>query len=371
MRHRCQRATLDVHASRERERAPHAHHHATHWKVTTPVPPATTVPLTTPPIATTTTPLPPEVVTAYLKEDEEDEPVVRAQILLMTADVSNAGTDDPVKVMLNNGNETWLDYGRDDFERGDTFTYDLNLDRLNDVKDVDFINISKTGSDGWCISYLALLINGRVVFDRAFSPGRWLDDSGGYSPTFTISGSEIESHPNWQNRQSFSPTIPYIIPRSELESRIESIVGHFLHSQPDLYWEEGKSKWVEVYPDDSDTIEVDLDLQAVDHTPFADPWVDVNFFIDVSCSEGEYKLELDSTRTKVNSKDRSFLVAAITLVLEAHIPGSGLGFVGAVVWALADGFVSDFRFTNSVETGIAYCAPISVTEDGDVVIGQY
>ena len=328
--------------------------------VTTPVPPATTVPLTTPPIATTTTPLPPEVVTAYLGIGSQVERVIRAQILLMTADVSSAGTDDPVKVMLNNGNETWLNYGRDDFERGDTFTYDLRLKFLGDLDDIGHLEISKTGSDGWCISYLALLINGKVIYDRAFSPGHWLDNSDGHSRTLTIPGSELRTHSNWANREPFSPALPYIISRAELESRIEAIVGHLLHSEEDLYWEDDKKKWVEVYPVDADTFEVDLDLQAVDGTPLADPWVDVNFDVHLSCFDGRLTLQTGEPRWRVKG---GFLVFVRNLQFWP------LFVTDAITENLVEEFLADFEFYTSTYDG-DYCPPFWVNEHGDVVIGD-
>jgi hypothetical protein len=86
--------------------------------------------------------------------------VWRAQIILHTANTSHANTDDSVHVGLNagstavvpSGNGTWLDYGRDDFEGGDTFAYDLDLHNIHERSDVTQIYISKTGSDGWCIA---------------------------------------------------------------------------------------------------------------------------------------------------------------------------------------------------------------------------
>jgi hypothetical protein len=54
--------------------------------------------------------------------------VSRLQVRLRTADVSDADTDDSVHVSVNDYNMnhgTWLDYGRNDFERGDEFTYEL------------------------------------------------------------------------------------------------------------------------------------------------------------------------------------------------------------------------------------------------------
>ena len=62
--------------------------------------------------------------------------VWRAQVRFVTSSNSDAGTDDDVQVSLNDSNRTWLDYGRDDFETGDTFTYDLLLTNLHTLTDI-------------------------------------------------------------------------------------------------------------------------------------------------------------------------------------------------------------------------------------------
>ena len=49
------------------------------------------------------------------------------------------------------GNETWLDYARNNFEKGDIFAYDLNLGGIGEIDDITQLSISKTGSDGWCL----------------------------------------------------------------------------------------------------------------------------------------------------------------------------------------------------------------------------
>src|SRR5688572_27399616 len=66
-----------------------------------------------------------------LAAPSEDLRVWRVQIRFVTDGASNMGTDDDVEVSLNDGNHTWVDYGRDDFETGDDFTYDLLLTNIS------------------------------------------------------------------------------------------------------------------------------------------------------------------------------------------------------------------------------------------------
>ena len=95
--------------------------------------------------------------TCRFTTDGTGRKAARVQLELHTGDVGDAGTDDSIQVVLseasNTGmNSTWVDYGRDDFERGDTFTYDLNLDEIPLLSDITRIRITKDGTDGWCLA---------------------------------------------------------------------------------------------------------------------------------------------------------------------------------------------------------------------------
>lgn len=90
---------------------------------------------------------------AYTR-DGQNFPVSRIQLQIVTADVSNAGTDDAVSVRLNGNwprvipcctNITWMNYSHDDRERSDTFTYDLNVQGIRRQSDITEINIEKVG----------------------------------------------------------------------------------------------------------------------------------------------------------------------------------------------------------------------------------
>jgi hypothetical protein len=94
--------------------------------------------------------------------------VWRLQITFHTADVSDAGTHDCVRVRLTSLNETWLDYSRDDFERGDVFTYDLNLDHVSDLSDISLLDIYKDDDNGWCLQEFSLLVNGVPIYNQYF-----------------------------------------------------------------------------------------------------------------------------------------------------------------------------------------------------------
>lgn len=76
----------------------------------------------------------------------------RAQLRVKTANVKHAGTNDAVMVRLGSLPGTWLDVATNDRERGRTNLYDIGLftERKRGViiRDIQALNISKTGSDG-------------------------------------------------------------------------------------------------------------------------------------------------------------------------------------------------------------------------------
>jgi hypothetical protein len=107
---------------------------------------------------------------------EQPQPIFRAQLKLRTANVPEAGTDDDIEVLLQHravivprGNSTWIDYGRNDFEPGDEFTYDLDFSDLRRISDITQISIEKSGSNPWCVSKVELIINELTYFEQEFA----------------------------------------------------------------------------------------------------------------------------------------------------------------------------------------------------------
>jgi hypothetical protein len=238
----------------------------------------------------------------------------RIQIELHTANVGDAGTDDTVDVVLNGwgngiGSFTYLDYGRNDFERGDVFRYDLNL--TNNVAlfgDISGIQIRKSGGDnGWCVADFRLLVNERVVYDEDFrslpSGCRWLDNpSDGGIPTYAVNRAQLRAHPMWQSyvepqRVSLDivqRTATLTIPREETESRVEAMIGHLIHGTQAGWGEEYGRGYVEADRGGPDRLKMDLDLKA---DALVDPEVDIDFDLryQASCSADKTRALVDVT----------------------------------------------------------------------------
>jgi len=83
--------------------------------------------------------------------DGNDIRVWRLQLRVRVANISNAGTDNTLRVIVAAGNNqylpthTFLDYGQNDFERGSIFTYDLNLDNIHEPSDITDLRIINYG----------------------------------------------------------------------------------------------------------------------------------------------------------------------------------------------------------------------------------
>lgn len=257
-------------------------------------------------------------------------PIWRAEVVLETGTVSNADTEDDVHVSLNppggavipRGNSTWLDYSRDDFERGHTDSYDLNLNSVGEVADITHVYVSKTGDDAWCLRSLALKVNNQQVFSRSFAdePGgcHWFDDDDGRSLLWAVSHADMRASPEWQ---TYNPTAALFtlaflgIPNAELVSRFEGIVGDAIHDNA-LYWGQLYGAAVEVTRGcaagvaDCDTLHVDLDLAASVTGP--NPEVDIDFDLKVACTSGNLEISTENFRA---SADSSLVWEVLTLGL--------------------------------------------------------
>lgn len=278
----------------------------------------------------------------------EESLVFRAEIEIKVADCKDAGTDDGVNVQLNDNNLTWLDYGRDDLERNRLYAYDLVP--IRNIQDITMLRVAKTGSDGVAIESLALRINGIPIFRKNF--GRhWLDNEKNHSTQLTIDSQELRNNSSWIDFPALVLP-PFFLPRVELESRIESLVGHTIHGQQ-LYWGHLHGRAVEVSRTDSSTIHVDLDLAA--SVPVIwDPEVDVDFDIRFACNGGQISLTVMNAEVDT---DYPWYIDIFTLtllddVIQLFVPDS-----------LND---SLNNIMTTLDTGAGFCPQITVSSDGGV-----
>jgi hypothetical protein len=148
-------------------------------------------------------------------------------VQFVTSGADDAGSDDDVKIELNAGNRTWLESGFNDFEPG-TRTYDLRMEGINRLSDMDFFRIQKTGSDGWAIRHMSLIINGVPIFHEEFPSALWLDNSGGSSNVFFIDDFFMRQRAEWANY--LVPERPNIVPIEDMRFRIAALAGDKAHA---------------------------------------------------------------------------------------------------------------------------------------------
>jgi len=245
-------------------------------------------------------------------------PVFRVQVKIKTSNLPDADLDGPLLVQVgHNWKEvmphsapTYLDAGHDDFERGDSYVYDLNFDGIKSLAQIGDIWISNTTTgDGQTIDSVCVIVNNILVYEKGFgTAGRRIPPYG----TLILLFSEMANSSKWNqliNDQtgrsiplglqivSYEGQFAIKIPKTEIESRIESIVGHTIYSIPvdeSVAWYNG-SRPVEIFFKDPNKISVDLDLYNL---VFKNGSLDVDFNLVVSSTcEGnnQLKIKLESS----------------------------------------------------------------------------
>jgi len=219
----------------------------------------------------------------------EDMPVWRAQIRFETDGGDDMGTDDDIHVSLNADNGTWIDYGRDDFEAGDNYTYDLLLTNVRTLRDVQHLSVRKTGDDGWCIDNLSLLINGYPIYSSSFESSttrcRWMDSDQWGMLSFTMSNATLRSSAYWRGFRT--PPRPTRLTRNDFESRVQAVIGNWIEGKDHLY------KWghlqgaqhVEAMPTSARAIHVDFDMTR-HYNNYPDTEADGDFAMQFGCARG-------------------------------------------------------------------------------------
>jgi hypothetical protein len=229
-------------------------------------------------------------------------PVWRAQIRVVTGSNADAGSDDNVKVQLRNGNAIWLESGWNDFEANTDMYYDLRLEGIDKLGDIDFLRIEKTGSDGWQIRKIELLINGWAIYSETFpGGGLWLDNDDGHSRVFYKDDLFMRSRPAWTTY--VRPPRPSILSMSSIMQRVEALVGNFAIEDSDVLMDRQDAGSVEASTYDGDTWQVDLDLEEHKALLPNNPDLDTDLKLSVGCSPNRnlHRLVFSVSDVKVES----------------------------------------------------------------------
>jgi hypothetical protein len=101
------------------------------------------------------------------------------RVIITTADVAWAGTDDDVRIYL--GGRSWnLDnIGHNDFERGNTDTFDLDPGIGLYLSSITTVHIHKSPdgvAGGWKLKGVKIIANGATLYNNQ-SINKWLEDN--------------------------------------------------------------------------------------------------------------------------------------------------------------------------------------------------
>ncbi len=137
--------------------------------------------------------------------------VSKLEFKIKTADVKYGGTDDTVYVSLNEKNKSHIGVAKyNDWERGDYKKYNLSTDYVDVQSDINRIEISKDGTNGWCIEKFELFVNSLIIYEHVFSPCHFLDNepSKNQKNFWSISGDALYNSPNWNPPLGAVPIAP-------------------------------------------------------------------------------------------------------------------------------------------------------------------
>jgi len=310
-------------------------------------------------------------------------PVWRVQIRLVTGDVGGGGTDDDVNIRLTTiQDSTWIDYARNDFERGDNFLYDLGFSNgVTTLDNIQMLRVTKFGGDAWCLKKIEIVVNGNTtLFSRTFGPTcQWLNAQPTVvagnpvrlrqnSVSLTIGYGDLRQDPTWLNADP--PILPPFfvgqVSRQELESRIEATVGDALFDAPGQTWGawSARVEWGALHgraveasrPSLSgNRVHIDLDLNLnISGAPDAE--LDVDFDIVLSCTCGTFRTEVTNLEADVDSRWYNWILSVLRNMLQVDLEGG-----------IANGMRSAIGSMSGYQNiGFTYCPTIAVDQNANI-----
>ncbi len=261
----------------------------------------------------------------------EDVPVYRLQLAFTTANTNDdAGTDDRVYVQLNSTMRAYyLDLGIDDRERNKTNVYDIVEPSVRFLRDIQHLNITKVGNDGWAIVKVELRVNGAKIFEKTYSPGapKIIDGNDGAQPVLNFTSSQLRNGGLWSYAKVPNIHVPPLtLSKADLMSMVEGFMGNYIRYIPGetISWgdKDGVNTLfgpaVEATYRNRQTLTFDLDLQIARTGP--NPELDVDFDLVVSCTNGKVLISVENAKANINILSTTkFNVAKVKLDLSNYL----------------------------------------------------
>lgn len=284
-----------------------------------------------------------------------DEAIYRVQVEIAVADIEDAGTDNRLYLRFNGGERYMLNTAKVGLGRGKTVMYDASPSNIRAIRDLTSFTVANNANDGLAMRRVRLIVNGATLFTKDYGSDHpyWIDGNNDRPRSVTFSLAEMRASSQWQAFRQPAP--PLVIPASELETRIESIVGAKVWGTG-VNWGELHGRPVEVSRNKKDPskIHVDLDLEAKVTGP--NPEVDVDFDLKVSCANGRLKADVSSMTAETDYQWWQKVASlGVLQLVENRIDTE----IGAQMAAL-------FPPLN-IAQGLAQCPDITVQSDGSLL----
>ena len=305
---------------------------------------------------------------------DENIPVYRIELRLVTASGEWDGTDNEVFVQLNRNDQTYfLDYGRDDFNRNADQRFDILSEHVRTIKDIDFIRFGVKKDDQWGIKKVELYLNNssQPVFTKTYATAVVINKHSGQSDHFVISSADLRSNASWLRipQNTGLKALPIPVKFSMIKSIVESMVGNQLHHSGETNLQWGSTDdvntvwgpWVEAKYVNSKTLHFDLDLEyAISGSPDAE--IDVDFDLVFTCDNGNVTIKTVNVTPKCK-----FLDIPCEKILS--IVNNIITLFGAdPVKIDAGGYQNNFTRMFTISAGDNKCHSINVGTNGDVII---
>lgn len=304
----------------------------------------------------------------------ENIPVYRIELRLITAGGEWDGTDNEVFVQLNGNDDIYfLDYGRDDLNRNSDQRFDIISDHIRIIRDINFIKFGVKKNDQWGIKRVELYLNNssQPVFSKAYNPKVVINKTQGQHDQFLISSADLRSNASWQsiNQNRGLTALPVPVKFATINSIVESMIGNQIHhsGNSNLQWGSTDDKntvwgdWVEGSYMNATTLHFDLDLEyAIPGSPDAE--IDVDFDLVFSCNNG--KIIIKTANIKTTCKYLGVDVEKVINFINRIITFFGVDPISSPT----GGYQNNFNRMFTIEAGDNKCHTIIVGGGGDVVV---
>ncbi len=228
-------------------------------------------------------------------------------LTIIVADVKHAGTNERIYAKIRaNGEKHYLNSEWNDFERGDTGTYHLPIEKGTKIKEISALIIGSEGKNAVAIKSVMMEVNRELIFYKNWrSQPVWVEKEPRDIRIY-FNRSELRNNSAW-SKKSMRLT-PKKLHRDEIENVIRGAVANKITPHPDLRWDRKGRSAVEVWKISDSVLHVDLDIEADLSVPYIrDPDVDVDIDFDIVYRCANYRISISIENLKTDTIFPAFI----------------------------------------------------------------